>query len=282
VTNPIVARYDTDAADYARYWAPVLEATARRLFDYLDEFVAGHDGRVRVLEVGSGTGTLLLAALEHWPRAQFVATDAAKGMLEHARSRVLAERPKETRVEFVHGPADSIDLPVASVDLVMSTFVLQLVPDRPAALAEAHRLLKPGGMVSYLTWLDRDSAKPFKPADEFDEAVYDLEIDEPEGPEETRAGDVRSARAAADELRRAGFERASAREDELTYHWTRQAYLDYKLDYDERSLMSDLSPAQRARLEKNARERLSALAPRDFKWHAPVVFARAVKPSRRA
>ena len=174
--------------------------------------------------------------------------------------------------------ADSIDLPAASIDLVISTFVLQLVPDRSAALTEALRLLKPTGMVSYLTWLDRDSAQPFKPADEFDEAVYDLEIDEPQAAEPTRSGDVRSARAAADELRRVGFERASAREDELTYHWTRQAYLDYKFAYDETSLMSKLSRAQRTRLEKNARERMAQLAPRDFKWHAPVVFARAVKP----
>jgi SAM-dependent methyltransferase len=277
VDNPIVARYDSDAADYARYWAPVLESTARRLLDYVDEFVARHDGGLRVLEVGSGTGTLLLAALDRWPRAEFVATDAAKGMLEHARSRVQTERPYESRVEFVHGPADSIDLPAASVDLVISTFVLQLVPSRPAALAEAHRLLKPGGMIAYLTWLDRDSREPFKPADEFDEAVYDLEIDEPEPPEPTHAGDVRSGRVAADELRRAGFERASAKEDELTYHWTRQSYLDYKLAYDETSLMSKLSPAQQARLQKNARERFSQLAPRDFKWHAPVVFARALK-----
>jgi ubiquinone/menaquinone biosynthesis C-methylase UbiE len=277
LTNPIVARYDADVADYARYWAPVLESTARRLLDYVDEFVARSDGRVRVLEVGSGTGSLLLAALERWPRAELVGTDAAKGMLEHARSRIAAERSNESRATFVLGPADSIDLPAASIDLVISTFVLQLVPDRPAALAEAHRLLKPGGMVAYLTWLDRDSAKPFKPADEFDEAVYDLEIEEPEAAEVTRAGDVRSARAAADELRRAGFERASAREDELTYHWTRQAYLDYKLAYDETSLMGKLSPAQQTRLKKNAAERLSQLAPRDFKWHAPVVFARALK-----
>jgi len=279
VDNPIVARYDADAADYARYWAPVLEATARRLLDYVEVFVARREGRVRVLEVGSGTGALLLASVARWPHAQFVATDAAQGMLEHARSRFDAERPGQKQVTFVHGAADSIALPDASIDLVISTFVLQLVPDRPAALAEAQRLLKPGGMVSYLTWLDRDSSQRFKPAEEFDEAVYDLEIEEPDGPEEVRAGDVRSARAAAAELRRAGFERASASEDELTYHWTRQAYLDYKLDYDERFLMNNLSRAQRARLEKNARERLAQLAPRDFKWHAPVVFARGRKPA---
>ena len=276
--NPIVARYDADAADYERFWAPVLRETARRLLDYVDDFVARQDDPVRILEVGAGTGTLALATLERWPEAEVIATDAAKGMVALAKRRVLEARPRERRVTFVLSSADALDVPAGSVDLVISSFVLQLVPDRLAALTDAHRVLKPGGMVAYLTWLDRDSAEPFKPADEFDEAVYDLEIDEPDAPGEPHAGDVRSGRAAADELRRAGFTRASAREDELTYHWTRQSYLDYKLEYDERYLISTLTPAQQKRLSNNARERLAQLAPRDFNWHAPVVFARAVKP----
>ncbi|HUP83239.1 MAG TPA: class I SAM-dependent methyltransferase [Candidatus Limnocylindria bacterium] len=276
--NPIVARYDADAADYARYWAPVLEETAQRLLDYVEPFVAKRGGRVRVLEVGAGTGTLLLSALERWPLAEFVATEPARGMLELARQKVAAARPKESRVEFVEGPADSLPVDAGSVDLVISSFVMQLVPDRLGALREAGRVLKPTGIVSYVTWLDRDSRRPFIPADEFDEAVYDLEIEEPEGKAEPHAGDVRSRRTATDELRRAGFVRASATEDELVYGWSFDTYLDYKIAYDERWLMESLSAAQRKQLEKNARERLGRLKERDFRWHAPVVFARASRP----
>ena len=96
---------------------------------------------------------------------------------------------------------------------MISTFVLQLVPDRIEALREALRVLAPTGMVAYLTWLDRDARQPFLPGEEFDEAVYDLEIDEPEGPDEPHAGDVVSGRTATNELRRAGFVKASAREE---------------------------------------------------------------------
>jgi ubiquinone/menaquinone biosynthesis C-methylase UbiE len=277
-TNPIVARYDMDAADYARYWGPVLEDTARRLLDYVEPFVAKRGGAIRVLEVGAGTGTLMLAALERWPRAEFIATDPAKGMLELARTHILAARPDESRVAFVPGHADALPVKAASVDLVISSFVLQLVPDRLAALREAARVLKPGALVSYVTWLDRDSRRPFIPADEFDEAVYDLEINEPEGTDEPHAGDVRSGRTATDELRRAGFTRASATEEELIYGWNHDSYLEYKLRYDERWLMESLTDEQRARLEKNARDRLGRLKERDFRWHAPVVFARASKP----
>ncbi|HEY8135421.1 MAG TPA: methyltransferase domain-containing protein [Candidatus Limnocylindrales bacterium] len=275
--NPIVARYDTDAADYGRYWAPVLEETARRLLEYVEPFVAKRGGAVRMLEVGAGTGTLLLAALERWPRAEFIATEPARGMLDLAESRVRAARPGESRVTFLEGLADALPVDDSSVDLVISSFVLQLVPDRLAALREAARVIKPTGMVSYVTWLDRDSRRPFIPAEEFDEAVYALQVEEPEGADEPHAGDVRSGRVATDELRRAGFVRASATEEELIYGWTPQTYLDYKLAYDERSLMRSLKAPQRKQLEKNARERLGRLKERDFRWHAPVVFARALK-----
>ena len=262
--NPIVARYDADAADYARYWGPVLEETARGLLDHVEPFVGRRDGRLRVLEVGAGTGTLLLAALERWPDAEFVATEPAKGMLDLARERLLAARPNESRVTFVEGHADSLGIDAASVDLVISSFVLQLVPDRLAALREAARVLKAPGMVAYVTWLDRDSRRPFIPADEFDEAVYDLEIDEPEGAAEPHAGDVRSGRTATAELRRAGFVRASASEEELVYDWTPDGYLEYKLAYDERWLIESLTPEQQTRLEQNACERLGRLKARDF------------------
>ena len=280
--NPIVERYDRDAADYERYWAPVLRATAVRLLDFVDDyarFVIRRNGVVRILEVGVGTGWLLQAALARWPEATFVATDAAPQMAQLAAARLAqAGLDADGRVTFLSSPGEALDLAPGSVDLVMSTFVYQLVPDRIAALREAHRVLAPSGMVAYLTWLDRDARQPFLPADEFDEAVYDLEIDEQEGTDEPHAGDVRSARTATNELRQAGFVKATAREELLQYDWTLESYLDYKLAYDERSLLDALTEEQRAELERNARSRLGRLKPHDFRWHAPVVFARGEKP----
>ena len=163
--------------------------------------------------------------------------------------------------------------------LLCRSFVLQLVPDRLAALTEIRRVLRPGGMLAYVTWLDRESREPFPAAEEFDEAVYDLNVEEPDDSDDSIAGDVRSPRSAADELRRAGFVRASAREETLIYEWTMESYLAYKFDYDERSLLSVLDSAQRSELERNVRERLSRLKPSDFRWHAPVVFARGFSPA---
>jgi ubiquinone/menaquinone biosynthesis C-methylase UbiE len=277
--SAIVDRYDTNAADYARYWAPVLESTSRRLLERLDEFVGDAGGRVRLLDVGTGTGTLALAAAARWPDAEVIASDAAPGMLTVARSRATENGlPTDGRLSFVHGPADDLPLPDGSVDAVISSFVFQLVPDRLAALREAHRLLRPGGRLAYVTWLDRESREPFLPMEEFDEAVLDLQIEEPDEEAEAHAGDVLSARAASSQLRRAGFRDVVAREDQLVYDWTFESYLDYKLAYDERALLSTLSAEQQARLEQLARERLARLSPSDFRWHAPIVFATGVRP----
>ena len=68
--NAIIERYDHDAADYERHWAPVLEGTARRILDYVEPFVSGRDGQLTVLEIGAGTGALLDAARARWPRAR--------------------------------------------------------------------------------------------------------------------------------------------------------------------------------------------------------------------
>lgn len=274
--NAIIQRYDSRATDYGRYWAPVLEQTAARLLDEVE--LVHPSGPARLLDVGAGTGTLALHAARRWPQAAIVASDAAAGMTEFARGRAEHEGFDDGRLSFAVGAAEELPFESGSFDAAVSSFVLQLVPDRLAALAEIRRVLRPGGLLAYVTWIDRDAREPFKPADEFDEAVYELEVDEPQDSDEPIAGDVRSPRAAAAELRKAGFVRASAREETLIYDWTFESYLDYKLAYDERALMSVLTSAQRRRLERKARERLGRLAETDFRWHAPVVFARGFNP----
>jgi ubiquinone/menaquinone biosynthesis C-methylase UbiE len=239
-----------------------------RLLDIAAPWLPADGEGSTILDVGVGTGRLARAAGKRWPAAELIGVDPARGMLAiaHAATRALAREPR-----LLQGSADAIPLPDASVDLALSSFVLQLVPDRSAALREIRRVLRPGGHLAYVTWLETD--RPFLPADAFDEAVLDLDVDEDDEPEPIRAGDLPTAKAAANQLRRAGFVAADAGAETLEYTWTPDTYLEYKLRYDEYALVATLTRPQRQRLEVFARKRLAELKPADFTWRAGVVFA---------
>lgn len=259
--------YDRRAHLYERHWAPVLAPTAVRLLELAAPWLPPDGSSSAVLDVGAGTGTLTDAAARRWPAADVVGVDPSVGMLAVAR-RAMSDLSRPPRL--VTGAAESIPLPDASVDLALSSFVLQLVPDRLSALREIRRVLRPGGHVAYVTWLDTE--RPFAPDDAFDEAVLDLDIDEPDEPDPARAGDVASPAAARAQLRRAGFAAAGARIETLEYEWTPESYLDYKLSYDEEELVQSLSRPQRRRLAALARGRLASLTLADFAWRAAVAF----------
>jgi SAM-dependent methyltransferase len=98
----------------------------------------------RVVDIGSGAGTdSLIAAGEVGPEGRVIGIDMTEKMLEKAR-RARAEAGLE-QVEFRYGHGE--DLPVADewADVVISNGVLNLMPDKTAALKEMNRVLKPEG-----------------------------------------------------------------------------------------------------------------------------------------
>src|SRR5262245_53494106 len=120
-SNPIVERYDRDADLYGHHWAPVLDTSARALPDRV-----ATEGRIparpTILDVGTGHGVLAFAALERWPDATVIATDASAGMLREAATRASARRlDDDGRLRFEHRPADALAEADASVDLVVSS-----------------------------------------------------------------------------------------------------------------------------------------------------------------
>lgn len=98
----------------------------------------------RVVDVGCGAGLdSLIAARMVGPHGRVIGVDMTAAMLEKARRGRAAAGA--TNVEFLEGYAEALPASDAWADVVISNGVLNLFPDKVAALAEMARVLKPGG-----------------------------------------------------------------------------------------------------------------------------------------
>jgi ubiquinone/menaquinone biosynthesis C-methylase UbiE len=97
-----------------------------------------------VLDLGSGGGIdVLLSARRVGPTGKAYGLDMTEEMLELAREN--QRRAGIENVEFLRGEIESIPLPDASVDVIISNCVVNLSGDKRKVIAEAFRVLKPGG-----------------------------------------------------------------------------------------------------------------------------------------
>jgi len=97
-----------------------------------------------VLDLGSGGGLdVLLSARRVAPDGIAYGVDASSDMLTLARMN--ADKAQITNARFLQGHIEAIPLPDDHVDVVISNCVINLSGDKPRVLAEAFRVLKPGG-----------------------------------------------------------------------------------------------------------------------------------------
>lgn len=100
----------------------------------------------RVLDVGAGAGTdTLIAAQLVGPRGLVYALDLTSAMRQKLQNNLDANGI--TNVEVVAGNAERIPLPDGAVTAVTTNGVLNLVPNKQAAVSEIARVLEPGGRV---------------------------------------------------------------------------------------------------------------------------------------
>ncbi|WP_369186030.1 class I SAM-dependent methyltransferase [Streptomyces sp. Y1] len=126
------------AEAYAGSFAALCGATAEALLDAA-EVGAG----TRVLDVGTGPGTVAAAALARG--AEVVAVDAEPGMVALAAANAPG-------AEVRHAVLPGLPLPDGSFDAVVANFVVNHVEDPGAALTELRRVARPGGRLAVTIW----------------------------------------------------------------------------------------------------------------------------------
>lgn len=95
-----------------------------------------------VLDVGCGTGEIVLRLAGKYPRASFTGVDLEESHLERARERCAAFG---SRVRFQYGDALALPFADGEFDYVVCRHLVQAVPDAARVVAEIRRVLRPGG-----------------------------------------------------------------------------------------------------------------------------------------
>ncbi len=147
-------------------WVTHAEAIAIMTRDASDALVealdAPADGRVLDVACGPGDPSLRLARSRS-SVGSVVAIDASVVMLRHAAERAAED---DLRLRGIHARGEHLPFRDSSFDALCSRFGVMFFEDVPASLADARRVLRPGGRAVYAVWAPREDNAYFTVADE--------------------------------------------------------------------------------------------------------------------
>lgn len=248
--------YGARADSYEDLWAPVLRPKGRALLERLDLGA----GRV-VLDLGTGTGTLLGEIADLAPSAAIVAVDRSEGMIRRTRHPAMRAVMD----------AQTIALASESVDAAVMAFVIFNVPDPARATAEAARVIKPGGRFGVATWGD----EPEVPADQVwgeELAAHGAPPDPVKGINRRDITDTPEKLGAL--LGETGFEDVRTWTDRLDLIWAVDDYIRFMAGGGPTKRRLDmLDPDTRKRCLERVKTRLDERKREDLRERSEVVYA---------
>ncbi len=223
------------------------------------------------LDVGCGTGVLTELIVDTTTPASVFAVDPALSQIEYARRRLT----KAPRVQFHSADAQALPFATGAIDVVASALVINFVPDRPGAVAEMRRVVRPGGLVAGYVW---DFAADRSPSWPMRLALRAIGADDPPVPG--------TADSTLDMLRAlfeaAGFERTAVRAIEVA-----QAFPDFNAFWRAQTpgysrigkTVAGLSDADLARMRDVARAALTAMGDGSIAYSARAHAVRGYAPA---
>jgi ubiquinone/menaquinone biosynthesis C-methylase UbiE len=151
MTDDSAERYDTQVEVLFNGTA---NAVRRQALPQLREAFAGRDQRkLRLLDLGCGTGRFLDSVKQVWPRLPIIGLDMSEAYIRHAKR----ELKRWSQIRFIVGKAEALPLPDNNQDAVTSIFLVHELPPkiRRRVLSECARVLKPGGRLVLIDSLQR-------------------------------------------------------------------------------------------------------------------------------
>lgn len=133
-------------------WAAHADRHDRQLATWGDAVLAaaGVGGADRVVDVGTGTGTLARQAARRAPEGEALGVDISRPLIERARALAEAEGPANVRFEVAD--AQVHPFAPAAADVAVSRFGVMFFDDLAAAFANIRRALAPGGRLAFSCW----------------------------------------------------------------------------------------------------------------------------------
>ncbi len=129
-------------AAYESYVGRWSRPVARELIDWL-----AMPAHKRWLDIGCGTGALTQEILARAAPAAVVGVDTSEGFIAHARANT-----SDPRAAFRVSDAQALPFADREFDVAVSGLVLNFIPRPEQALAEARRVLRPGGIAAVYVW----------------------------------------------------------------------------------------------------------------------------------